>query len=104
MKYSDMLNIINFNYNEPWNYDFYRASVESQTTDQEVADLICESIPGLRSIPFYILHATVYFILPKGTEIPEGMLNNIVQITEVPTEAEFLAAQAASQTVENPPE
>lgn len=101
MKYSDMLNIINFNMNEPWNYDFYRASIEPETTDQEIADTICGAIPELRSIPFYALHATVYFVVPAGTTIPENMLNSIEQITDVITEAEFLAelaAQAASET------
>ena len=99
-----MQNIINFNLNEPWNYDFYQASIESGASDQDIADLICESIPGLQSIPFYIVHSSVYFILPSGTTIPEGMLNNIVQVTEVPTEAEILAAQVAAAQSENPPE
>ena len=94
-----MLNIINFNMNEPWNYDFYRAAVEPGTSDQEIADTICEKIPELRSIPFYTIHATVYFVVPSGTTIPENMLNSIEQITDVITEAEFLAAQAvASET------
>jgi len=97
MKYSDMLNIINFNMNEPWNYDFYRAAIEPETGDQEVADTICEAIPELRSIPFYIIHSTVYFVVPVGTTIPENMLNSIEQITDVITEAEFLAAQAAAE-------
>ena len=92
-----MLNIINFNMNEPWNYDFYRAAIEPGTTDQEIADTISEAIPELRSIPFYIIHANVYFVVPTGTTIPENMLNSIEQITEVTTEAEFLAAQAAYQ-------
>ena len=103
MRYSDMQNIINFNLNEPWNYEFYQATADGMG-DQEFADTICEAIPGLQSIPFYIVHSTVYFILPVGTTIPEGMLNNIVQITEVPTEAEVLAAQAAAQADANTPE
>lgn len=97
MKYSDMLNIINFNMNEPWNYDFYKANVEPGTSEQEIADLICEAIPELRSIPFFTIHSTVYFVVPTGTTIPENMLNSIEQITEVTTEAEFLEAQAAAQ-------
>jgi hypothetical protein len=97
MKYSDMLNVINFNISDPWNYDFYRASIEPGTTDQIVADTICESIPSLRSIPFYVIHSMVYFVLPSRTEIPENMLNNIEQITEVTTEAEFLEANAAAE-------
>ena len=92
-----MLNIINFNMNEPWNYDFYRAAIEPETGEQEIADKICESIPELRSIPFYIIHSTVYFVVPTGTTIPENMLNSIEQITDVITEAEFLAAQAAAE-------
>ena len=92
-----MLNIINFNISDPWNYDFYKASVEPESTDQTVADTICEAIPELRSIPFFIVHSTVYFVLPTGTSIPENMLNNIEQITEVTTEAEFLATQTAAE-------
>lgn len=97
MKYSDMLNIINFNMNEPWNYDFYKAGLNGETSEQEVADLICAAIPELRSIPFFIIHSNVFFVVPTGTTIPENMLNNIEQITEVTTEAEFLANQAAAQ-------
>lgn len=97
MKYSDMLNIINFNISEPWNYDFYKASVEPETTQQEIADTICEAIPDLRSIPFFSIHASVYFVVPKGTTIPENMLNSIEQITDVITEADFLAALAAAE-------
>lgn len=97
MKYSDLLNIIDFNQNEPWNYDFYTASVDGETTDQQFADNICEAIPGLPCIPFYIIRSQVYFVLPVGTVIPEGMLNNIVPITEVPTEADILAARAAAE-------
>lgn len=92
-----MLTVINFNMSEPWNYDFYRAAIEPGTSDQEIADTICEAIPELRSIPFYTIHATVYFVVPTGTAIPENMLNSIEQITEVTTEAEFLAAQAAAE-------
>lgn len=92
-----MLNIINFNMNEPWNYDFYRAAIEAETTEQEIADAICGAIPELRSIPFFRIHSSVYFVVPTGTSIPENMLNSIEQITDVLTEAEFIAAQAAAE-------
>lgn len=102
-----MLNIINFNQSEPWNYDFYRAAA-AELTDQEVADLIAEAIPELRSIPFYIIHGTVYFYVPAGTTMPEGMLNSIELITDVLTEAEFIATQeaaiAAQQASQTPTE
>lgn len=91
-----MLNIINFNQSEPWNFDFYRASA-GDLDDQGIADLISESIPDLRSIPFYILHGTVYFYVPTGTTIPEEMLNNIEPITDVLTEADFIANQQAAE-------
>lgn len=91
-----MLNIINFNTSEPWNYDFYKASC-NDLDDQGIADLIAESIPELRSIPFYILHGSVYFYVPTGTTIPEEMLNNIEPITDVLTEAEFIANQQAAE-------
>lgn len=92
-----MLNIINFNMNEPWNYDFYRAAIEAGTSEQEIADTICGAIPELRSIPFFSIHSSVFFVVPTGTTIPENMLNSIEQITDVLTEAEFLAAQAAAE-------
>ena len=71
---------------KPWEYDFYMATFDHAITDQELLDHSVAVIPNYTNMFSRILGDTVYFIVPKGTIIPEDFSFKIENITDVPEE------------------
>lgn len=89
MTYSDMINIINFNVLNPWDFDFYVYHGEERMEEQEFCDFAYPKITFSQegaSFPFHRRMKDVYFYVPKGSTVDIESLGNVEQITDIPTE------------------
>lgn len=84
MTYNDLLNIFVVSYIEPWKHDYYVAIFDIEKTKQEFLDYAYSTIPNLEGLWYQIQGSTIYFIVPKGTVIPEDFAETVTTITDVP--------------------
>lgn len=84
MTFNEFNEIFQTPFLQPWENDYYYAVFENTMKAQEFLDYSYESIDGLVGLWFHILGNTVYFIVPKGTVIPEGFSLSLSVITDVP--------------------
>lgn len=68
----------------PWEYDYYVSRFADPKTPQEFLDHAYQSIEGLAGVWYEVNGLTVYFIVPKGTIVPEDFAELVEAITEVP--------------------
>ena len=84
MTFNEFIEIFQTPFLQPWENDYYYAVFENTMTTQEFLDHAYESIDGLVGLWFHILGNTVYFIVPKGTTVPEGFALSVNTITDIP--------------------
>lgn len=84
MTYNELQDIFQTPFLNSWEHDYYSAVFENELSSQEFLDKAYEQIPSLGGLWFYTLGNTVYFIVPKGTVIPEDFSLSISSITDVP--------------------
>lgn len=87
MTYDDFQGIYVVSGLNAWENDFYVGFFDAPITEQEFFTKAHEKIEGLANIYYRIIGSSVYFIVPKGTVIPEGFAAAVDVITNVPTEA-----------------
>lgn len=68
----------------PWEHDYYLASFTETKDKQQFLDYAYQTIKNLNGIWYEILGNTVYFVVKKGTEIPEDFAEYVEMITDVP--------------------
>lgn len=71
---------------KPWEHDYYVATFAETLGDQGFADYCFAEIAGLDGLWFRTMGSTAYFVVKKGTVIPEQFGISIVQVTQVPEE------------------
>lgn len=86
MKFEDLQNIFQTPTLKPWEHDYYEATFVTAKTNQEFLDYVYETVEGLTGVWYEVSGNTVYFIVPKGTIIPEDFAPLLGKITDVPEE------------------
>lgn len=84
MTFKDLQDIFQTNWLLPWVHDYYMATFIEAKTKQEFLDYVYETIPDLDGVWYEVKGNVVYFIVKKGTVIPEGFADNLEVITDVP--------------------
>jgi hypothetical protein len=89
MTYNEMLSTINFNIQDPWNYDFYFTPI-SASSDQEFANLMFPNAVFAeddteKSFNFFRGRALTFMYVAKTTSFIEGATVSL--ITDVPEES-----------------
>lgn len=91
MTYEQMLSIINFNEQSPWDHDFYIYRGTEPMGEQEFCDFAHPKIEFAIAgspFPFHRRFNDAYFYVPKGSTLKEGLLEFCEQITDIPTQPE----------------
>lgn len=70
----------------PWEHDYYESVFIVPKNQQEFLDYAYEKIENLNGIWYEISGSTIYFIVKKGTVIPEDFADVVKPITDVPEE------------------
>jgi hypothetical protein len=73
---------------KPWEHDYYVATFTESLGDQGFADYCFSEIEGLDGLWFRVTGTTVYFVVKKGTTMPEQFGSGLTTVTEVPVEPE----------------
>ena len=68
----------------PWEHDYYMAYYVTPKDKQEFLDHAYTAIENLNGIWYEILSNMVYFVVKKGTVIPEDFADSIESVTDVP--------------------
>jgi hypothetical protein len=68
----------------PWEHDYYAAHYITPKTNQEFLDHAYTSIENLNGIWYEIAGNMAYFVVKKGTVIPENFADSIQSVTDVP--------------------
>lgn len=89
MTYNEMLSIINFNIQDPWNYDFYFTTLTA-SSDQEFANLMFSNVVFAdsdedKSFNFFRGRTLTFIYVAKTTSFIEG--TSVSLITDVPEES-----------------
>lgn len=71
---------------KPWEHDYYVATFLETLGDQGFADYTFDKVQGLDGLWFRTMGTTAYFVVKKGTIIPDGFGTSLVQVTNIPTE------------------
>lgn len=71
---------------KPWENDYYVATFVEALGDQGFADYTFDKIEGLDNLWFRVMGTTVYFVVKKGTVIPEQFGLSVTAVTDVPVE------------------
>lgn len=89
MKFEEFNDIFRTPFLLPWEHDYYSAFFTEQKTPQEFLDYVYETIPGLSGVWYEVVGNMAYFIVKKGTVVPEDfadILNVVTDIPEQPTD------------------
>lgn len=89
MTFEEFNNIFRTPFLNSWENDYYSAFFTTEKTSQEFLDYAYTTIEGLRGLWYEVVGNMVYFIVPKGTVVPEDfadVLNVVTDIPEQPTE------------------
>ncbi len=84
MTFADLQNIFITNWLAPWEHDYYMATFNEPKNQQEFLDYSYTTIENLDGIWYEVVGNSVYFIVKKGTIIPEDFADHIEAIVEVP--------------------
>ena len=84
MTYSEIQDIFQTPFLNPWENDYYGAYYATPKTRQEFLDYAYENIPNLSGLWFEDVGNMVYFIVPKGTVIPDNFADDLHIVAEVP--------------------
>jgi hypothetical protein len=90
MTFDDFTKVFQTPFLKPWEHDYYEAVFDNSITDQEFLDHAHLSIQDLSGLWFRVGGNTSYFIVPKGTIIPENFatVTVVTGIPEQPTQTE----------------
>lgn len=86
MTYEQLTNIFIAGHLSPWEHDYYWAYFDKPANQLDLTGKAYKEIPQLGSFFCTTRGNNAYIIVPKGTVIPEGFVENIEQITDVPAE------------------
>jgi hypothetical protein len=89
MTYNEMLTIIDFNVQNPWDFDFYIYRGTERMEEQEFCDFAYPKITfSQEGVPFsfHRRFKDVYFYIPKGSTVDTESLGVVEQVTDIPTE------------------
>ena len=84
MTFIELQDIFQTPFLAPWEHDYYVAHFPQPKTSQEFLDHSYASIEGLSGIWYKVSGNAAYFIVVKGTIIPENFADTIQEVTEVP--------------------
>ena len=84
MTFEEFNNVFQTPFLNPWENDYYAAYFATAKTRQEFLDYAYQTIEGLRGLWFEDTGNMVYFIVPKGTVIPENFADSLQVVTDVP--------------------
>lgn len=84
MTFEDLQNIFQTPTLIPWEHDYYVSSFEADITQQEFLDYAYTNIDNLDGIWYEVNGLTAYFVVKKGTVIPNDFANSVELVTEVP--------------------
>jgi len=88
MKYEEIQNIFQTPFLAPWEHDYYAAYFAQQKSSQEFLDHAYLSIENLSGIWYKVSENMVYFVVAKGTVIPEDFCESLQVVTDVPEQTE----------------
>jgi len=86
MTYEQLTNIFRAAHLNPWEHDYHWAFFAHPADSAEITAKAYDAIEGLEKFFCFTRGNNAYIIVNKGTVIPEGTIENIQQITDVPTE------------------
>ena len=86
MTYNDLQNIFRIEHLLPWEHEYYWAYFTSPADKLWITARAYEIIEDLSRFYCHVRGNHAFIIVPKGTVIPEGFLDNIESVTEVPAE------------------
>lgn len=84
MTFEEFNNIFRTPFLNPWDNDYYSAFFAEAKTPQEFLDYSYTTITGLRSLWYEVVGNMVYFIVPKGTVIPNNFADIMQSVTDIP--------------------
>jgi len=84
MTFNDFNNVFQTPFLNPWENDYYEAIFETSMNNQEFLDYAYASIQGLSGLWFHVTGNVSYFIVPKGTVLPENFATIVTAVTEIP--------------------
>ena len=84
MTFEEFNNIFRTPFLNPWENDYYSAFFENAKTSQEFLDYSYTTITGLRGLWYEVVGNMAYFIVPKGTTVPEDFADLLHIVTDVP--------------------
>ncbi len=86
MTYEQLTNIFRAAHLNPWEHDYYWAYFNHPADSAAITGKAYEEIEGLDKFFCFTKGNNAYMIVNKGTVIPEGIIENLNQITDIPTE------------------
>lgn len=86
MTYEQLTNIFIASHLNPWEHDYYWAYFAHPADSAALTGKAYNEITGLNGFFCTTRGNNAYIIVPKGTVIPDGFVENIEQITDVPAE------------------
>ena len=84
MTYNEIQDIFQTPFLKPWEHDYYGAYYATPKTRQEFLDYAYQTITNLNGLWFEEVGNMVYFIVLKGTVIPDDFADDLHIATEVP--------------------
>lgn len=77
MTYTEIQTIFQTPFLDPWEHDYYGAYYATPKTRQEFLDYAYQTINDLNGLWFEEVGNMVYFIVPKGTVIPNDFAEGL---------------------------
>lgn len=84
MTFQELQNIFQTPFLAPWEHDYYVAYFIQPKSSQEFLDHAYSSIAGLSGVWYKVSENVSYFVVVKGTIIPENFADTVQVVTEVP--------------------
>jgi len=84
MKYEEIQNIFQTPFLTPWEHDYYGAYFAEAKSSQQFLDHAYSSIENLSGIWYEVSGNMAYFVVAKGTVIPENFADSLQTATDVP--------------------
>jgi hypothetical protein len=83
MNFNDFSNVVQFSGLTPETHDFYMATFDRNMDQQGFLDYAYAAIADLQGIWFKTVGTAVYFIVIKGTVIPENFADSLIKVEDV---------------------
>jgi|694.fasta_scaffold02007_24 hypothetical protein len=84
MRFEEIQNIFQTPWLSPWQHDYYAATFLEPKTSQEFLDYAYSKIENLSGIWYEVAGPMAYFVVAKGTIIPEDFAYALAQAEDVP--------------------